>query len=124
MPVRQFFCMSAERDTDEITREIMPNLMKNKGFDITRHGIVEKEDDPMQDILDPDAAEHSMEELERSLAESRRHINSYSGRGSGLYINIVMCTLDGSKNGLCVHCGTRSAHRGSFSGRLVRTLRF
>ena len=81
LQMQMFFCMSAERDTDEITREIMPNLMKNKGFDITRHGIVEKEDDPMQDILDPDAAEHSMEELERSF----QRMTEMQRSGSDIY---------------------------------------
>ena len=75
LQMQMFFCMNAERDNDEIARDIIPNLMKNKGFEITRHGIVEKEDDPMQDILDPDAADKSMEEMERSferMAEMQR----------------------------------------------------
>lgn len=75
LQMQMFFCMNAERDNDEIARDIIPNLMKNKGFDITRHGIVEKEDDPMQDILDPDASDKSMEEMERSferMAEMQR----------------------------------------------------
>ena len=75
LQMQMFFCMNAERDNDEIARDIIPNLMKNKGFEITRHGIVEKEDDPMQDILDPDASDKSMEEMERSferMAEMQR----------------------------------------------------
>ena len=52
-----YFCMNAEKDNAEITRDIMPNLMKNKGFDITRNGIIEKEDDAMQDILDPESSD-------------------------------------------------------------------
>ncbi len=70
-----FFCINAERDKDEIQRNIMPNLMKNNGFDITRNGIVEKDEDPMQDILDPESSDRSMEELERSfhrMAEMQR----------------------------------------------------
>lgn len=71
-----YFCMNAEKDNAEITRDIMPNLMKNKGFDITRNGIIEKEDDAMQDILDPESSDRAMEELERSfqrMAEMQRN---------------------------------------------------
>lgn len=76
-----FFCINAERDQAEISRDIMPNLMKNKGFDITRHGIVEKEDDPMQDILDPEASDRAMEELERSF----ERMSEMQRNGSDIY---------------------------------------
>lgn len=76
-----FFCINAENDQAEISRDIMPNLMKNKGFDITRHGIVEKEDDPMQDILDPEASDRAMEELERSF----ERMSEMQRNGSDIY---------------------------------------
>ncbi len=76
-----FFCINAERDQAEISRNIMPNLMKNKGFDITRHGIVEKEDDPMQDILDPEASDRAMEELEHSF----ERMSEMQRNGSDIY---------------------------------------
>lgn len=76
-----FFCINAERDQAEISRDIMPNLMKNKGFDITRHGIVEKEDDPMQDILDPEASDRAMEELEHSF----ERMSEMQRNGSDIY---------------------------------------
>lgn len=76
-----FFCINAERDQDEIRRDIMPNLMKNKGFEITRHGIVEKDDDPMQDILDPEASDRAMEELERSF----QRMSEMQRSGSDIY---------------------------------------
>ena len=71
MQMQMFFCINAERDNDKIKRDIMPNLMKNNGFNITRHGIEEKEDDPMQDILDPEASDRAMEELESSFQRMR-----------------------------------------------------
>ncbi|MBR4389109.1 MAG: tetratricopeptide repeat protein [Prevotella sp.] len=61
-----YFCMDAENDHEEIQREIMPNIIKNNGFNITPFGITEKEDDPMQDILNPHAGEEAMEEMERN----------------------------------------------------------
>ena len=61
-----YFCMDAENDHEEIQREIIPNLIKNNGFNITPFGITEKEEDPMQDILNPHAEEEAMEEMERN----------------------------------------------------------
>ena len=81
LQTQMFFCVNAENDQDEIRRDIMPNLMKNKGFEITRHGIVEKEDDPMQDILDPEASDRSMEELERSF----QRMSEMQRNGSDIY---------------------------------------
>lgn len=62
-----YFCLNAENDHEEIQREIMPNLIKNNGFNITRFGITEKEDDPMQDILNPHAEEEAMETMEKNF---------------------------------------------------------
>ena len=76
-----FFCMNAESDTNQIARDIMPNLMKNKDFDITRHGIVEKSDDPMKDILDPEASDRAMEELEQSFQK----MSEMQRNGSDIY---------------------------------------
>lgn len=67
LQIQIFYCMNAERDQQEIQRDIMPTLMKNKNFNVTRFGITEKEDDPMQDILHPEAADKAMEELEQSI---------------------------------------------------------
>jgi len=65
--IQMFFCLNAERDHDEIKRDILPTLMKHNNFEITRSGIIEKEDDPMEDILNPDASEQAMEEMEKSF---------------------------------------------------------
>lgn len=62
------FCVDAEKDHDTIQRDIMPTLMRNNSLNITRDGIItEKENDPMEDILDPDAADRRMEELESTI---------------------------------------------------------
>ena len=79
--MQMILCMNAEQDQETITRDIMPNIMKNKGFDITRNGIVEKEDDPMQDILDPDASDRMMEELEKSFHQ----MSEMQRSGSDIY---------------------------------------
>ena len=45
----------------------MPELMKNNNLNITRFGITEKEDDPMNDIFDPGASDRAMEKMEESF---------------------------------------------------------
>ena len=64
-----FYCMNTDRDNAAIQRDIIPTIMKNNNFKITRFGIEEKEDDPMQDILHPDADDKAMEELEASITK-------------------------------------------------------
>jgi tetratricopeptide (TPR) repeat protein len=59
--------LNAEKDNDIIRREIMPDLMKNDAFQITRNGIEEVEEDPLEDVLHPDASERKMEQLEASI---------------------------------------------------------
>lgn len=69
LQIQVFYCMNAEEDNRKIQNDIMPSIMKNNNFTITRHGIEEKEDDPMEDILNPDAADKAMEELEESIQQ-------------------------------------------------------
>lgn len=61
------FCLNAEKDNDTIRKDIMPVLMKNNNLNITRSGITEKDDDPMEDVLDPDAVDRRMEEMESTF---------------------------------------------------------
>lgn len=62
-----YYCNNTDADNEKIKRDIIPNLIKNNKFDITRTGIVEKEDDPMQDILNPGDADRELEEMEQSF---------------------------------------------------------
>lgn len=64
---QMIFCINAEQDNDKIQRDIMPELIKNNNLKITRFGIQEKEDDPMQDIFDPEASDRAMEKMEESF---------------------------------------------------------
>lgn len=59
--------LNAEKDNDIIRNEIMPDLMKNDAFQITRNGIEEVEEDPLEDVLHPDASERRMEQLEATM---------------------------------------------------------
>ena len=67
LQVQVLFCNNTDADTERIKRDIIPALLKNNNLKMTRSGIVEKEDDPMKDILDPGAADLEMEEMEASF---------------------------------------------------------
>ena len=75
------FCMNAEHDTQTIQREIMPDLMKNQSFRMTRNGIEETEEDPMEDILHPGEQERKLEQMEASF---QRMVNMQK-QGSDIY---------------------------------------
>ena len=62
-----FLCMNAEKDTRQIQEDIMPGLIKNNPLNITRFGISEQEEVPLKDILDPNADDKAMEEMEESI---------------------------------------------------------
>ncbi|MBQ6193670.1 MAG: tetratricopeptide repeat protein [Prevotella sp.] len=59
-------CINAESDNETLQNDIMPNIMKNSGYKLTRRGIEEFED-PLEDILDSDAADKRMEEAEKNI---------------------------------------------------------
>lgn len=58
------YCANAESDNHTIQREIMPDILKHNNFNVTLNGIEEKDEDPMQDVFDPGAAERNMEKVE------------------------------------------------------------
>lgn len=62
------FCMNADADAQKIKTDIMPNIIKNNNLTITRAGIEEKDEDAMQDILNPGDADKAMEEVEKSFS--------------------------------------------------------
>ncbi|MBQ8711365.1 MAG: tetratricopeptide repeat protein [Prevotella sp.] len=61
------YCLQAERDTRKIQSEIMPDLLKNNNLRVTRNGLEEVEEDPMEDVLSPELSEQRMERLEASM---------------------------------------------------------
>lgn len=67
LQIQLVYTLNAEKDTSTIRNEIMPDLLNNNSFQITRNGIVEREEDPMEDILHPGASEERMEKLEASF---------------------------------------------------------
>lgn len=67
LQIQVFYCLKADSDLDTIQKDIMPNLVEGNGLMITRTGLVEKEEDPTEEILHPGASDKAMEALEKSL---------------------------------------------------------
>ena len=67
LQIQLLLTMNAKKDNETIQQEIMPDLLNNNGFRVTRNGIEEVEEDPLEDVLHPDAADQRMEQLEASV---------------------------------------------------------
>ena len=74
-------CINAEKDNQTIQQEIMPDLLKNNGFRVTRNGIEEVEDNSLDDILHPDEEERRMEQVEESFLK----MQEMQKQGSDIY---------------------------------------
>lgn len=75
------YCMQADDDSQKIKNEIMPDLMKGSNMQMTRRGLVELEESSLDDILHPEAAEKSMEDMEASMQK----MADMQKRGSDIY---------------------------------------
>ncbi len=67
LQIQLLYCINIERDTQTIQRDIMPDLLRHNNLHITPNGLEEKEEDPLREILDPEASEREMEEVEQSF---------------------------------------------------------
>lgn len=69
LQIQLYYCMDAENDTRRIQQEIMPDLMNGSNVRLTRQGLVEVDEDTLEDILHPDAAERNMERMEKRMQQ-------------------------------------------------------
>lgn len=67
LQMQMIYCMQAEDDTQKIKDELLPNIMNGSSIKVTERGLVEMDEDSLEDILHPDAAEHRMEDMEQSI---------------------------------------------------------
>lgn len=65
MQMQMYSCSNVDKDSTEIRSKIMPNIIRNQPFRITKDGIFEKDDD--DDAIDTDASDKRMEEMEDSI---------------------------------------------------------
>ncbi len=61
------FCTNTEQDSEKIQKDIIPDLIKHNNLNITRNGISEKDEDPLQDVFDPGADDREMEKVEEGF---------------------------------------------------------
>lgn len=81
LQMQMVYCLRAESDNHIIQNEIMPELLKSGNIRVTRTGIEEVEDDPMEDVLHPEVSEQRMEHLE----ETMRRMVEMQKQGSDIY---------------------------------------
>ena len=67
MQMQMVYCTETDADTRTIQEEILPEIMNGSNLKITERGIVESDDDSLEDILHPEAAEQNMERMEQSI---------------------------------------------------------
>ena len=67
LQIQLIYSQNAENDTKTIQKEIMPDLLKNNQFRVTRNGLEEVEEDALEDVLHPEVSEQRMEKLEASF---------------------------------------------------------
>ena len=67
LQIQMVYCRNAKRDNERLQKDIMPTLLRNQNFEINGFEIREKEENSIDDILNPDAADQKMEELEKSI---------------------------------------------------------
>ncbi len=83
LQIQLVYALDAEKESKTIQQEIIPDLLKNNALRITQNGIEEVEEDPLEDVLHPDAAEQRMERLEASIQRmadmQRQGVDIYFG---------------------------------------------
>ena len=81
LQLQLYYCMDAESDQQKIRDEIMPDLMNGSRMKLTNRGLVEMDEDSLEDILHPEAAEHDMEKMEQSM----KRMADMQRQGSDIY---------------------------------------
>jgi tetratricopeptide (TPR) repeat protein len=81
LQMQLFYCMDAEEDQRKIHDEIIPDILNGSNIKVTRHGLVEMDEDTLDDILHPDKAEEGMEHMEQSM----RRMVDMQKQGADIY---------------------------------------
>ena len=71
MQMQMIHCTEADHDAQEINTTIMPEIMKNQPFIITKKGLVER-DENEDENADSDELERKMDELEESIQKVQK----------------------------------------------------
>jgi hypothetical protein len=74
-------CLNTEKDSEKLQQDIMPDLMKNSQFEVTKFGIKEKEEDSLEEILHPEAADEAAQKMEDGI----KKIIDMRDKGTDIY---------------------------------------
>ena len=75
------YCLQADADRDTIQKEILPDIMSGSRLQMTRGGLVEMDEDTLDDILHPEASEQAVERMEQSV----RRMADMQRQGADIY---------------------------------------
>lgn len=78
-----FQCFSAESDGRQMQEEIMPELIRNSDVVVRNGKLVEREDDPMDDILPHSEATDKAQKMEESIQK----LNDLQKSGADIYFH-------------------------------------
>ena len=81
LQIQLFYSLDTEKDNDKIQRDIMPDIIRNSNLTVGRLGIVEKEEDQLENILHQDAEDKRMEQMEEQV----KKMMDMQKQGSDIY---------------------------------------
>lgn len=81
LQIQFFYSQDTEKDNEKLQRDIMPYLVEGSNITIGRLGIVEKEEDSLENILSQDAEDKRMEQMEEKV----RKMMEMQKQGSDIY---------------------------------------
>ena len=67
LQMQLIYCLQADADRDTIQKEILPDIMNGSKMKMTQGGLVEMDEDTLDDILHPEASELAVERMEQSM---------------------------------------------------------
>jgi len=83
LQMQLFYCIDTESDRKKIDEEIMPGLISAGRLQMKQHGLVESDEDTLEDILHPEEAERSMEQVE----EGMKRMYDMQKQGTDIYFS-------------------------------------
>ena len=81
MQMQVVYCHYAERDNDELRKNIMPNIIKSHDWQMMNMGSTPSDESSLEEILHPDEADKRMESLEKSINK----MNDMHKQGMDIY---------------------------------------
>lgn len=81
LQLQVIYCSDAEQDNENIQKNIMPDLLRNGNFKITKSGIVETEEESIDDIIHSDEEDKKMEQIEKGFNKMK----DMQKQGSDIY---------------------------------------